>query len=249
MVPAPVFNISMQLENNPYDRQFTFDVCRHTIDCTNIYNGRIYTCPRPISLRHYDRRFGTAYANMDDCIELHDPETDGSAIISYLSTPMDTCRLCTPPRGYMMWQQATAEKEDWQVIPENKRLISSDNFVQNMEKLLSGMQTYYFDTDSNNAINTICLTTIHELNNKPVYIWVQDIRCIWLFDLLYQFAPIYGIEIKGILTSNTRVAGALNYMELIEFGMLQASCYVLILSSKEKGAMNKALFAVKRNLS
>ena len=247
IVPVATFITSMHFEQNPYDVQHTFDICRQSVDCTNMYNGMIYICPRPFSLRHYDKRFGTSYARMDDGMPLHNSQTDGESILSYLSKPVSTCQYCTPHRNYVKWQQGQAKKNDWQAISENQHIISDiQDFASIVDEAYWKTNTFYFDmTDSTGKINNISMNDIHHLKDKPVYVWVHDFRCIWAFDLLYMGTNHYGIDIKGILTPDSRVESALHYMRKFNFKELPKFCYVLILGSNENNAIGKAALTVR----
>jgi organic radical activating enzyme len=248
MYPMPFFHISKHLEQNTYDTQLAFDICRNSMECTTVCNGRIYHCARTCSLKHYDEHFGTSYANIDDGFPLHDPHTDRNTILSFLSSPAPACQYCTPNRKYIKWRQGQAKQEDWQVIPDNKNILPSNQDIRFNHELLEGIIAVYFEmSDSRGKGKMISLSNLLKLKNRDVYVWVGDLTSIWLFEALHLYALHIGVNIMGIVTSDSRIERALNYMDKIEFKEIPLHSCVFVLAFDDN-SKDKALFAVKRKI-
>ena len=244
----PFFHISKQLEQNPYKTQLTFDICRKSMECINLYKGMIYHCARPFSLKHYDEHFGTSYAKVNDGIPLHDPETSAESILLFLSVPGATCQYCTPNRKYIKWQQGQAKKEDWQIISENQKIIVGGQDIDFSLGLPLDLDTFYFDmNDLGGKEKGISMSMISILKDRDVYVWIADLKAIWLFEALYLYMCHVGVNITGIVASDSRIKSALDYIKAICFEDVPSQSYLLLVTSDEF-SRDKSIFTITRKL-
>lgn len=150
---ALYFGVNHDFHYNKKDinvRQSVYEMCRKVVDCTNIYNGKIYACPKPFSILHFNKYFGTNYDFSSDGIEIHNKYITGQDIINKLSKSMEACSLCTIRRGFIKWKEKdNPQIEDWVSGNKNNDLIMSDS-----------------DEDAINSILEVTAISIFKSNNR-----------------------------------------------------------------------------------
>ena len=105
--------------------QRIYERCRKVVDCTNIYKGRIYACPKPFSYVHLNRKYGTDFNFDQDGIDIHSPAINAEHIKEYLNHHMESCRLCTDDRGFIKWSGNTPGCiSDWENTERNQLIIN-----------------------------------------------------------------------------------------------------------------------------
>jgi len=105
-----------------------YRTCRKTVDCTNIYMGKMYPCPKPFSLKHYNKAFNTRYSFEEDGIDIYHDKLDGNQILRQLDIPMSCCRICTQRKGVIPWSSfGTPDPYDWENTKNNQHLLSSES--------------------------------------------------------------------------------------------------------------------------
>lgn len=118
----------LERELSALELQEIYDRCRSVVDCTNIYKGRIYACPKPFSYRHLNKRYGTDYCFDEDGIDIHLQHTDERDIDDYLKHYMQSCRLCTISRGFIRWDNSSSmDITEWENTERNSMIITSDS--------------------------------------------------------------------------------------------------------------------------
>lgn len=119
-----------------YELQEIYDSCRRVVDCTNIYKGKIYACPKPFSYKHLNKRYGTEYCFEEDGIDIHSPYTDEKAINDYLKHYMKSCSLCTISRGFIKWDNnSSIDITEWENTERNNMLITSDSSEELIDEI------------------------------------------------------------------------------------------------------------------
>lgn len=255
IIETDIFSVSMLLENNKYDIKDTFNVCSNYMNCTNLYNGMIYKCPRPISLRHYDRKFGTHYSDMTDGIDIYNPMITGQLIIESLSRPIRTCRLCTPERKFLKWSQQEPDQFQWQICAENKLLI--DN-VENHKELMDIAKKHklvVFVID--HVLKKIqrkeyTIDDVEEVLGNDVYIWLNDLKCLAYCNILKYLIELKNGHIKGLIAKNLKISNAAWGFSKLEKSSINQINNLIVLASGIKGyfevayEIDKILNGVKR---
>lgn len=255
IIETDIFSVSMLLEDNKYDIKDTFNACSNYMNCTNLYNGMIYKCPRPISLRHYDRKFGTHYSDMTDGIDIYNPAVTGQLIIERLDRPIRTCRLCTPERKFLKWSQKELDQFQWQICKENKLLI--DN-VKNHKELMDiakrhKLMVFVIDHVSKKVQRKeYTIDDVEEILSDDVYIWLNDLKCLAYCNILKYLIELKNGHIKGLIAKNEKISNAAWGFSRLDKGSIKDISRLIVLSSGIKGffeveyEINKILNGEKR---
>ena len=238
IIDTNLFSVSMLLENNRFDVNDTFKTCSSFMDCTNLYYGMIYKCPRPISLRHYDRKFGTCYSDMTDGIDIYDSAITGQEILQKLENPIKTCRLCTPERKFLKWSQKEADIFQWQICKENSLLIDAEKNQNELFDFVKDFKLTLFNID--HATGKICREEymseeIDELIKEDVYIWLNDLRCLSYCYILKYVVEIKKGSIRGVISKNKRIADSLWGFPKLEKKNIEDISHLVVLASGVKG--------------
>lgn len=196
-------------ENSSDNPEMIYNACKLRIKPVTLYKGRIYACPKPFSIKHYDARYGTSFQNLHDGIDIYHSEITAADIGEHLEKPMDTCRLCSLKPGYSVWSQGKPEKNQWLNSSENEEIIpdfewyeylkKGNHLKYNVAEIISG--------ESVTVYNHFLTEKEIENINGDKYIWLGNARAVYLYEeLVKKTLANTQIKIKGILDS-----GEFNY--------------------------------------
>jgi organic radical activating enzyme len=99
------------------DRELNFQKCKAKWNiCTNLRNGRIYSCPIPTYIHHFNKRFNTQIPS-DAYVNIYSPNITGWDVRKALNEAPSTCRYCTygwtkTPR--FSWSTSKQTLSDWE---------------------------------------------------------------------------------------------------------------------------------------
>lgn len=235
------FEVDYQFEKDKDDTKEVFGKCNYVYDMLNIYRGWIYKCPRPISLRHYDRMYGTDYSDMEDGINLFDPATTHETIVEYLNHPIKSCKYCSKYKGFALWDKNNIEQSQWNNDRNNPFILlnmSKEDLVQS--GALKKMKYMYLNIENGKKdFGEKALKDILSIDGKR-YIWLSDPFNIDRFHFLYDLLKKYLYEIEGICVSDD---GSVEWVredilcktfEIVELLEKKEHSIVFVLSSNPK---------------
>ena len=108
------YSLPMDLEGKQNPRT-SFLNCVHANACTQLVNGKLYTCCFPCYIRHFNKYFNQSLETSElDCIDIYKAK-DINEILTFLAKPIPFCRYCkTKARKYNIPWKTTAKKiEEW----------------------------------------------------------------------------------------------------------------------------------------
>ncbi len=235
------FEVDYQFKKYEDDTEEVFGKCNYVYDMLNIYRGWIYKCPRPISLRHYDRMYGTDYADMEDGINLFDPVTTHETIVKYLNHPINSCKYCSKYKGFALWDKNDIEQNQWNNDRNNLRILlnmSKEDFVKS--GALKKLKYMYVNIENGKKeFGEKTLEDLLSIDGKR-YIWLSDSLNIDKFHFLYDLLRKYTYEIEGTYVSDdgsvewVREDILCNTLEIGELLEKKEHSIVFILSSNPK---------------
>ena len=198
------FETDYIFENNNEDVEKVFKRCNLIYDSTNLYRGRLYKCPRPISLRHYDKKYGTQLGDMTDGIDLFQKDINTSKIKELLNKPIRTCQYCTLYRGYVEWNQGSSNKNYWLNIPENDKLI--DNYDKDSADIFRALERFEYlvidATEGNRSLKKIKMSQLVNYSNYVFKLWLLDKHCIERFHFIKRILLKFGLMIEEYIVDN-----------------------------------------------
>lgn len=106
-VPAHGWNHYVFVEKGDRNDIHQFLKCSCANACTVLKDGKLYPCPRPAKIHHFNKAFQTNIkVSRRDYIDIYDEKIDLEAIMKFLSRPIPFCRYCN---------NFTATKQEWGV--------------------------------------------------------------------------------------------------------------------------------------
>ncbi|MCL2591905.1 MAG: 4Fe-4S cluster-binding domain-containing protein [Defluviitaleaceae bacterium] len=176
-----MFEVDLTLDSSHDDVSKTFEICRGIYDCVNLYRGFIYHCTKPISYKHFDKKFMTHISSNTSGFNIYDDIVTSDTIAAYLSSPNSICKYCTFPKRMIPWGEGCKEQEIWYNNDSNSVIISNMN--ENEKKL-------YFE-DVFCFVYRLKNKELLKLNiNKLLNDCKHDVLYLWCFDK-YSINKLY----------------------------------------------------------
>lgn len=198
------FEIDYTFEDNLEDVEKIFKRCNLIYNSTNLYRGRIYKCPRPISLRHYDKKYGTALSDMSDGIDLFEQGMTSTIIEQRLEEPIRSCRYCTLYRGYVEWGQSAPNPNYWINTPDNDLLI--DNYEPGSRKMYDALNKFEYliieNIEGNLSFRKIQMGEIMDYPDHSFNLWLIDKYSIERFHFFKRLIKRLNRNITGYIMDN-----------------------------------------------
>lgn len=149
--------------------------CASIANATNLYRGYLYRCTKPLSIRHYDKKFGTQFADLTDGIYLYDENITAAQILRDLKKATRTCRYCTKSKRYIPWGQSKGEKEEWLNTSINPKLVENMGVYEQLELSKSMDCLAYSMENGNGRLRKMSLYEVGQTKGKPIYLWCLDV--------------------------------------------------------------------------
>jgi organic radical activating enzyme len=198
------FEIDYIFDQVDADIEKIFKRCSLIYNSVNLYRGRIYKCPRPINLRHYDKLYGTSASDLSDGIDLFDPGLTPSLVAQRLDQPIRTCRYCTLYRGYVEWGQAAPDPASWINRPDNRLLI--ENYDPKSEILHRALDKFEYLIIEHHKDELSCriiqMGSILEDCGHTFLLWLIDKYSIERFHFFKRVLQKLGKPIAGYIIDN-----------------------------------------------
>lgn len=188
------FEIDYNFSDANADVEKIFRRCNAIYNIENVYRGRIYKCARPISLRHYDEKYGTSYADINGGFDIYNESVTADEIFEFLNHPTETCKYCTLYKGYAEWKHEEAKPEHW--INDKNNLLLIDSYSVSDERLYKCLEKMKY----------LCL--INEKNEiKLVNMNLKEIFKLSGFKINLFLSDIYNLEKLHFVTTIIKKIG------------------------------------------
>lgn len=139
-----------------------------------LHGGRLYPCPYPFSYKHYDKKYGTQYACLEDGIDIHRSDVNGEQILRDLNQPIEFCKNCSSVPHYVKWEQGKESPYDWFATGENPHLLkdySWYDFLLEVDKLVYNV--LYVDQATGN-VTYKCVEEAGLTGDIKKLVWIDD---------------------------------------------------------------------------
>jgi len=90
----------------------TFTLCRKTLYCPVLREGRLYACATAAYADFYNKRFGPMLPQ-DGGLALDKKDLTGREVLAWLNKPVALCRYCAIEKGEAPWRNGVAKAGDW----------------------------------------------------------------------------------------------------------------------------------------
>lgn len=196
------FEVDYNFEGN-HETKYIFQRCRNIYDCTTLHHGRIYKCSKPISLKHYDKKYNTKYYNVNDGIDIYNNNFTYDKLIEFLNIPSETCKYCTLFKNYIPWfESLNVQFSNWINDCSNKLLIANMNEDSKVYK--QNLKYFNFMTISicNKNIKLVSMNLLDIISfSKNVYLYLLDFRAIERMEFVTKILSKHNMEIQSYLFS------------------------------------------------
>lgn len=174
--------------------QKIYERCRKVVDCTNLYKGKLYACPKPFSYQHLNKKFGTAFNFVSDGIDLYLENTNVKSINEYLKHHMEACSLCTMNRGFIKWNDDISNSiNDWENTEQNKYIINSKSEESDINEILKS-KIMYIEKQAGTYVNyceDLSVKLLRDIHNAVLIIKNYSISEVELFKIAWLKAEFY----------------------------------------------------------
>lgn len=109
-----LFKLKLDLQGLQNDR-LMFISCHRANKCIYLQDGCLYTCTVAPTVRHFDKRFGTHLANVEDnSIDIY-KASSAEEILSFLAKPIPFCKHCRIDKteGGIPWHRSKKTMDEW----------------------------------------------------------------------------------------------------------------------------------------
>lgn len=104
-------HMNLKGDSNKLD---TFLTCRSSYYTPFLQNGRIYPCPAPALIHHFNKRFSYVIP-VDTGIHIHSPGLSGKKILHLLDRPISNCEYCSFDQVQFAWATSNQRLDEWDV--------------------------------------------------------------------------------------------------------------------------------------
>ena len=97
------------------DSRMSFLNCDHANQCTTLVQGKIYPCPFPYYIRHFNKHFNQNLVTTEhDYVDIYNVK-DFNEVLAFLAKPIPFCKYCkTTARQYgLEWNTTKRNIEEW----------------------------------------------------------------------------------------------------------------------------------------
>ena len=199
-----------------------------------LYRGRIYSCPKPFSIRHYDKLYGTSYEDLNMGIDIYDAKNDEKEILRRLDQPMKICRLCSSSPGYMEWQIGQPQPQDWFKEKNNELMLENVEWYETLTYNLSlRYNLLECNLDTKRARLRECKETgLKKSLDSKVYVWLHDGNAIEIYHkLLSKTLQNEEIMLSGVIDNGDFVNSHFSEHEIVTWNELSGTFSIFLLAS------------------
>lgn len=206
-----------------------------------LYRGRIYSCPKPFSIRHYDKLYGTSYEDINLGIDIYDARNGEKEILRRLAQPMEICKICSSSPGYMEWQIGQPQPQDWFKEKNNRLMLENVEWYENLAYNLS---LRYNLLECNLDTKCVKLRDCKEKELKKtldskVYVWLHDENAIEIYHkLLSKTLQNEEIMLSGVINNGIFVNDLFCEHEIVTWNELSGLFSIILLASDYHELMN-----------
>lgn len=245
------FYVKLKRELQAGDIQTRFSTC-HAMCKGAVYldHGLLFACPYAPNFRHYDKAFGSTYANPEDGYNIHQEGATPAAIVKKMRTALSVCAYCDDNLRYVHWQQGKAEEPDWLYEPDNQYIIENYDWYDFIidENAISYLLLDVEEDNRQISPRVISSEELCAMNGRPLYVWLYDQYSLDLFNKVLQRDLLQnGVNITGVIKTFEGLDNAISGFNLITLEDLPAQ-YSIVAIYHYHGQRVKVIKDIKNTL-
>jgi organic radical activating enzyme len=226
-----------------------FEACKLRIKPAVLYKGKIYACPKPISILHYDKKYNTQYYCEEDGIDIHNFNITGVDILAWLEKPMKTCRTCSVRPAYIRWQQGPASEHDWFNDYRNQKLINEFHWYEYLIEM-NYLKYNILEIKQNKIISqeSINESKIQYYYNKDTHLWISCSQCMYLYNELFMRTLLkYSLNLNYVFKTDSFIELHFKENQVCLPTQIPSECKIIMLV-KDKQDYLRQVKKIKSNL-